>query len=220
MTSFAFEHLATVDSTSAELMRRPFADGPQPATLLLADAQTGGRGRNARRWLSDGDRSLTVSLSYECDAAARRLLGLSLAVGVAVADELVRHGARPLLKWPNDVCREAPGLPGAPPRVAKAGGLLTEVRQQRDVLRIVIGCGLNLRDSDAVSAARAGQPVAALFDDGSAPDRVALARSLGAALVKAASRFLAEGLAPFAARWRELDCLLDRPVVVLNVEGR
>lgn len=216
----AFEHVARLDSTNAELMRRPFADAPQPPTLLLADVQTAGRGRNGRLWLSDPARSLTLSLGYEHRIGAEKLLGLPLAIGVAVADELAAHGARPMLKWPNDVYCILPGEPGLSPRIAKAGGILVEARQQGDVRRIVIGCGLNLADSDAVSAASTGQPVAALFDQRAAPDRVALAQSLGAALLATLRRFLTEGLAPFSGRWRELDCLAGHPIEVLHPDGR
>jgi BirA family transcriptional regulator, biotin operon repressor / biotin---[acetyl-CoA-carboxylase] ligase len=217
-----FEHVARIDSTNAALMRRPFADAPQPPTLLLADEQTAGRGRNARRWWSDPARSLTLSLSYEGAIEAGRLLGLPLAVGVALADELARHGARTRLKWPNDLyCASAHARdPGAAPRMAKAGGVLVEVRQQGTLRRVVVGCGLNLADSDAVSPSGTGQPVAALFAEDAMPERVALARSIGAAVLAAVRRFVAEGLEPFAARWDELDWLAGHPVDVLHPDGR
>jgi BirA family transcriptional regulator, biotin operon repressor / biotin---[acetyl-CoA-carboxylase] ligase len=205
-----FEHLAEIDSTNAELMRRPF--GWTRPLVLLADAQTAGRGRNGRGWLSDPTRAVTLSVGLEQRVAAERLLGLPLAVGVAVADVLARHGAEPRLKWPNDVY--------AMPASAKAGGILVEVRQQGELRRIVIGVGLNLAPSDAVSAARAGQPVAALFDEQTMPPRVDFARQLGEAIALAAARFLDEGLAPFLARWRALDWLEGHAIDVIHPDGR
>jgi BirA family transcriptional regulator, biotin operon repressor / biotin---[acetyl-CoA-carboxylase] ligase len=214
-----FEHVGQVDSSNAALMRRPFAPAPQPPTLLLADVQTAGRGRNGRRWWSDPERSLTMSLMIEHRVAAQQLLGLPLAVGIAIAGELERHGARPRLKWPNDVYCLPQGETGRA-GAAKAGGILAEVRQQGAVRRIVIGCGLNLADSELIGADATGQPVAALFGRHAMPDRVALARALGTAVLAAANRFFEEGMVPFAARWRELDWLADQPIEVLHPDGR
>jgi BirA family transcriptional regulator, biotin operon repressor / biotin---[acetyl-CoA-carboxylase] ligase len=215
-----FEHVAEVDSTNAALMGRPFAASPGAPVLLLADRQTAGRGRHGRRWLSDPEGSLTMSIGYERTIGSERLLGLSLAIGVALADELALLGARPLLKWPNDVyCPSPQQTDAVRANYAKAGGILVEARQQATVRRIVVGCGLNLRPSDAVSAAEAGQPVAALFPSDRTPDRVALARSLGAAIVVALDSFLEDGFAPFAARWRELDWLEGSRIDVQQPDG-
>jgi BirA family biotin operon repressor/biotin-[acetyl-CoA-carboxylase] ligase len=208
-----FEHVACVDSTNAELLRRPQRANAAAPTILLADRQTAGRGRRGRTWLSDPEVSLTLSVSFEVQAAAGQLLGLPLAVGVAIADELARHGARCTLKWPNDLC-------SPPPRRAKLGGILIEVRQVGAQLRVVAGCGLNLCEGAAVTEATAGQPVAALFAAPDVPAREPLARSLGTAILQASRRFLAEGLQPFAARWRELDCLAGCAVEVRHADGR
>jgi BirA family transcriptional regulator, biotin operon repressor / biotin---[acetyl-CoA-carboxylase] ligase len=208
--AIAFEHVAEIDSTNAELLRRPF--GWMRPVALLADAQTAGRGRNGRGWLSDADRSLTMSVGLEQRIDAGRLLGLPLAVGVAVADELVRLGAEPRLKWPNDVY--------AMPASAKAGGILVEARQQGGLRRIVVGVGLNLAASDAVSSTTAGQPVAALFATQSMPDRLALAHRLAEAIAAAVHRCLGEGLAHFLGRWRQLDWLAGHPIDVILPDGR
>jgi BirA family transcriptional regulator, biotin operon repressor / biotin---[acetyl-CoA-carboxylase] ligase len=208
--SIDFEHVTEIDSTNAELLRRPF--GSLRPVALLADVQTAGRGRGGRSWLADSAQSLTMSVGLDRRIAADRLLGLPLAVGVAVADELERLGARPRLKWPNDVY--------AMPQSAKAGGILVEARQQADLRRIVIGVGLNLAPSDAVSAATAGQAVAALFTHGSMPDRLVLASRLGEAIAAAADRFFVEGLAPFAARWRALDWLDGEAIDLVHPDGR
>ena len=124
-------------------MRRPLlapADqqASRPPILLLADRQLAGRGRNGRQWLSDGQQSLTFSVAIERHANRVLQLGFPLAVGVALAQVLAGHGARPLLKWPNDLYCEVPG------GVAKAGGILVEVRHIGHLTRTVVGCGINL----------------------------------------------------------------------------
>ena len=93
------------------------APGQRPflPCLRLADRQTVGRGRHGRQWQSAPGRSLTFSLALRL--AAADWSGLSLAVGVAIADALdpLRDaGRQPVvpdattrmrigLKWPNDL---------------------------------------------------------------------------------------------------------------------
>lgn len=209
--STQFEHVACIDSTSAELMRRPFSAQSQPACILLADVQEAGRGRNGRSWLSDGDRSLAVSAALERPADNAVLLGLTLAVGVVVADVLARLGTAPRLKWPNDLYLETAAGP------AKVGGILTEVRQSGGVQRIVVGVGLNLSVSERIAAAHTGQAVAAL--DLARIDRPQLAREIGYAILAAVERFVRDGLAPFAEHWRALDLLAGRPVDLIRGDG-
>ncbi len=208
-----FEHLARTDSTSTELMRRPFGECPGPATILFADVQELGRGRNGRPWLSDAAHSLAVSVVIErgCDGA--NLIGLPLAVGVVIARVLADHGARPRLKWPNDLYVDT--VDG----MAKAGGILIEARQSGVIQRIVAGVGLNLQPSPAIEAADTGQRVGALFAPDTRPDRVALARSLGEAIVGVLRCFPERGLAESLPAWRALDVLAGQPIDLIDACG-
>ena len=209
-----FEHVARIDSTNSALMRRPFGPAPAAPCALMADVQEAGRGRNGRAWVTESDRAIALSVAVEREADGASLLGLPLAVGVVVADALAAHGARPRLKWPNDVLVDAPdgGL-------AKAGGILVEVRQQGALQRIVVGVGLNLLPQPALDADRLGQPAGALFEPGAAPDREALARALADALAALVPAFARDGLRPRLARWRALDALADAPVDLLRPDG-
>ncbi|MFN7642842.1 MAG: biotin--[acetyl-CoA-carboxylase] ligase [Burkholderiales bacterium] len=208
-----FERVARIDSTSSELMRRPFAATPQPPCALMADVQDAGRGRNGRVWLGDPTRSLALSVSVEREVDGTTLLGLPLAVGVAIADGLATQGARVRLKWPNDLLVETDRGP------AKAGGILVEVRQQGPLQRVVVGFGLNLASADGLDAARVGQPVGALFPADTMPARVPLAQALAAAVAVAVADFARSGLRPWLPRWRALDSLADLPVDLVRGDG-
>jgi len=208
-----FERIPRIDSTSSELMRRPFAQAPQPACALMADLQDAGRGRNGRVWLGDPARALALSVSVEREVDGTTLLGLPLAVGVAIADVLVAHGARVRLKWPNDLLVDGADGP------AKAGGILVEVRQQGPLQRVVVGFGLNLAPADGLDAARVGQPVGTLFPVDAQPGRVPLARELAGAVATAVGAFARDGLRPWLARWRALDALADAPVDLIRGDG-
>ena len=206
----SFERVARIDSTSSELMRRPFDGRPRAPLALMADVQEAGRGRGGRSWLSDPARSLALSVAVERRADGASLLGLPLAVGVAIADVLAARGAAPRLKWPNDLLVDTGG------GLAKTGGILVEVRQQGELQRIVSGVGLNLAPADGLDAARVGQPVGALFTVAAMPDREALARELADAIAAAVTRVAREGLQPWLARWRALDALAGHPVDLLS----
>jgi BirA family biotin operon repressor/biotin-[acetyl-CoA-carboxylase] ligase len=208
-----FERVARIDSTSSELMRRPFAAAPQPPCALLADAQDAGRGRNGRVWLGDPMRALALSVSVERTVDGTTLLGLPLAVGVVIADVLATQGAHVRLKWPNDLLVETGRGP------AKAGGILVEVRQHGPLQRVVVGVGLNLAAADGLDDIRVGQPVGALFPADTMPSRGPLAQALAAAVATAVADFTRGGLWPWLARWRALDALADLPVDLVRGDG-
>jgi len=208
-----FERISRIDSTNAELMRRPFAQYPQAPCVLLADEQQAGRGRNGRTWIADPRASLTMSVAVEHAVGGRSLMGLSLGVGVCIAQVLHRAGPKVRLKWPNDLYLDTPqGL-------AKAGGILIEVRHVGSVQRIVAGCGLNLLPAGSIEASQTGQPSAALFEAASGPDRVQLAQELGHAIVVCIGQFMQQGFAVFAPEWRTLDLLEGRRVRVMHPQG-
>jgi BirA family biotin operon repressor/biotin-[acetyl-CoA-carboxylase] ligase len=121
LPGFAVEAVAEIDSTNTELMRRARAGRTEPV-LLVAERQTAGRGRLGRAWQSasqsersEGQTSLLFSLGLPL--APADWSGLSLAVGVSVAESLDPSGAHKVgLKWPNDVWGERPQAGGHPHR--------------------------------------------------------------------------------------------------------
>ncbi|MGI9404563.1 MAG: biotin--[acetyl-CoA-carboxylase] ligase [Hyphomicrobium sp.] len=132
-------HLAEIDSTNGEAMRRALSGEAGPL-WVLADQQTSGRGRSGRSWASPPG-NLYASLLISTSAPITKVSQLSLVAGVA-AIEAIRK-ADPLtpsdmlrLKWPNDI------LIGT----AKAGGILVEssARGRKEGIVAVIGIGLNL----------------------------------------------------------------------------
>ena len=136
---FDVDALAECDSTSSELLRR--ADKGAPAgTVIVADRQSAGRGRRGRSWLSAPEASLTFSLLWRFSGAPGQLAGLSLAIGVALANGLEKLGASGIrLKWPNDVLLECNG------DFAKLAGILIELASDRRGTQAIIGIGLNLQ---------------------------------------------------------------------------
>lgn len=202
------EVVDTIASTSTELMSRPGSEPPGTVRVLVAQRQLAGRGRQGRVFLSDPEDSLTFSIALERRRAPGTppLVGLPLALGVAVARCAAGYVDGIGLKWPNDLLRHG----------RKCAGMLVEARTSAMQERVVIGLGVNLRLSPSI-AARLDQPVTGLFDEAAtAPPREALIGELARALIDAAEEFFVRGFGDTAARWAPFDAFAGRDVNILE----
>lgn len=127
------EVVDSIESTHAALVAAP--EGPR-WSALIAHAQTAGRGRQGRAWLTLPHASLALSLRATVAAAPSALCGLSVALGVALRAALIRLGAADSLKlkWPNDL------VVGE----AKLGGILVELLGTRAPVTIIASVGINI----------------------------------------------------------------------------
>ena len=114
----AIEVAWTIDSTNSELLRRRRRAAGR--RVLLAERQTGGRGRRGRVWASPLAAHLYLSLARSFGGGLARLGGLSLVAGIAVAEALRGSGLQRGvgLKWPNDVVDREHGGPAQARRAA------------------------------------------------------------------------------------------------------
>ena len=207
----------TIDSTNSELLRRPATVAG--AEVLLAERQTGGRGRRGRVWASPLAAHLYLSLARGFGGGLARLGGLSLVAGVATAEALQALGFETVrLKWPNDV------VVAAPEGLRKLGGLLIEGSgEHAGPARAVIGLGLNVR-MPAAAASVIDQPwcdLTALAQQAARPlpDRNALTAAVLGRLLPALDLFDAEGLAPFLPRYAALDALAGEAVLLRSAHA-
>lgn len=213
----ALEVAWSIDSTNSELLRR---EAPaQGAVVLLAERQTGGRGRRGRVWASPLAAHLYLSLSRQFGGGLARLGGLSLVAGIATAEALRDLGHTDVgLKWPNDVV--VSGADG----LRKLGGLLVEGGgEHAGPVRAVIGLGLNVRMPTAAAAA-IDQPWCDLASlTPTDLSRNAIAAAVLERLLDALDEFDRDGLAPFLPRYALLDALAGQLVriegPVTNCEG-
>lgn len=201
----------TIDSTNSELLRRETPTVGMAA--LLAEHQTGGRGRQGRAWASPPGRNLYLSLARRFDGDLARLGGLSLVVGIATAEALRALGADNVrVKWPNDLVIDDSHARHMH-TFRKLGGVLIEGGLQDGQPRAVIGLGLNLR-MPKTAADAIDQPWTDLHAllGAALPPRNAVAAAVLTALVAAIDQFDAEGLTPFLPRFVALDALRDAEI--------
>lgn len=210
----ALEVAWSIDSTNSELLLRPTP--AQGVAVLLAERQTGGRGRRGRVWASPLAAHLYLSLSRSFGGGLARLGGLSLVAGIAAVEALQGLGyAAVRLKWPNDlVVLDGDGL-------RKLGGLLIEGGgEYAGPARAVIGLGLNVRMPAAV-AASIDQPWSDLsgLAGGRAVARDTVAAALLERLLPALDEFDAAGLAPFLDRYAAFDALAGQAISVHGADA-
>lgn len=204
-------HLAGLDvewqlasTNSALLAQLSPASG---ARVLLAERQTGGRGRLGRVWASPLAANLYLSVDRQFAGGLARLAGLSLVAGIASAEALRdATGLDIRLKWPNDLWLDG----------RKLGGLLVEGGGEHGgPVRAVIGLGVNVRMPEGVGR-DIDQPWIDLARRIEPPSRNRLAAAVLAAWLPALDDFDREGLAMFLPRWAALDALAGRRIHVLH----
>jgi BirA family transcriptional regulator, biotin operon repressor / biotin---[acetyl-CoA-carboxylase] ligase len=112
------------------------ADGAPAGTLILADAQTSGRGRMGRSWRSEAGAGIWMTL-IERPRDVVALEVLSLRIGLSLAPVLDAFTASAVqLKWPNDLYVGA----------RKLGGILVEARWRDSAPEwVAVGVGINVR---------------------------------------------------------------------------
>ncbi len=122
-------HLRSVDSTNVRAQRLAGAGAPH-GTVVTAEAQTAGHGRQGRRWVTPPGRALACSVVLRDPP---RLLPMLTALAVAdVAERFDREGRAARIKWPNDVLLDG----------RKVAGILAEGRPQEGW--VVLGIGVNV----------------------------------------------------------------------------
>ncbi|MBM4164575.1 MAG: biotin--[acetyl-CoA-carboxylase] ligase, partial [Lentisphaerae bacterium] len=134
-----YHFLAATDSTNRQTAA--YADaGATEGTVVAADAQTGGRGRMGRAWVSPPGLNAYVSILLMPAIEPARVTTLPLVAGLAVAltIERIAPGLRPLVKWPNDILLNG----------RKVCGILCEMEAEADrIRRVVCGIGVNLNQT-------------------------------------------------------------------------
>lgn len=124
---------ASIGSTNDRAHQRAAVGAPE-MSVVLADAQWLGRGRQGRTWASAAGAGVWTSIVLR-PSSVQAVQVLALRVGLALADALASHSRQPLrLKWPNDL-HTADG---------KLAGILIEARwQDQSPQWVVVGIGIN-----------------------------------------------------------------------------
>ena len=197
-----------IDSTNRYMLDNNLAPADGFAACL-AELQTHGKGRRGRQWLSPFGRNIQLSVGCLLNLPMRQLSGLSIAIGVAIAEMLYDIGLTDVsLKWPNDIHVNG----------EKLAGILVEVKGEAEgPVKTVIGVGLNVEMPKSL-VEMIDQPVTDLKQHlvGNLPGRNQIAATLLKNISFAIEQFVNEGLTDFVNRWQSYDQYQDKEIVIKN----
>ncbi|MCY4045902.1 MAG: bifunctional biotin--[acetyl-CoA-carboxylase] ligase/biotin operon repressor BirA [Cellvibrionales bacterium] len=197
------EVIPSVDSTNTELSRRPHKN---KGLLLLAEQQTAGKGRRGRQWQSPFAKNIYLSFAWRFDKGLHQLDGLSLVVGLMVAETVSNMGFDDVsVKWPNDVYISN----------KKIAGILLEISgDPTDSGQVIIGVGVNV-NADMADMSGIDQAWTSLKQEsGDMVSRTRWVTTFMPKMVAAIQQFEKMGFAAFAERWEKLDWLSGQQVVL------
>ena len=195
-----YEHHWVINSTNQHLMACRIRDETRVCT---AEMQVSGRGRRGRSWVSPFGSNIYLSLLSQIERPVSELAGLSLAVGIRIANLLRDLGCSEIgLKWPNDLVTSD----------GKLGGILIESESVTSaVSRVCIGIGINvLRAPRHQDIGR----VATCLGDYGQWDRTALIIDVIGALKSLVEKFGPDHMNEIQRDWSEFDIYRGKIVSV------
>ncbi len=204
---------AVVESTNDAAWESLAAGAPE-GTVVVADAQTRGRGRAGRSWhLAEGKGlALSALLGLGCDLCEAGVL--PLVAGLALARGLERLGVHAELKWPNDLLlsgRKLSGILCEARRAADAGGPAADT--------VVIGAGVNVAEARSDFPPEIRDASTSLALEGFALDRERVAAEFLNALEPLWETLEDGGREPVIEAWRRRAEFWGRPVTVRTPAG-
>lgn len=181
-------------------------------SVCLGEHQSKGRGRMGRAWAAPYGRNIYCSVSYIFNKDVSELSGISLAVGILIANVLssLADHVKFFLKWPNDLYVNN----------QKFGGILVDVMgEAHGSCTAIIGIGLNVNMKD-VRLEEVDQPWTSLEHVlNKQLDRNILSGHIINAIVDGMALFEVKGIEPFLSQWKQYDLLENKRVSLSHGAG-
>jgi BirA family biotin operon repressor/biotin-[acetyl-CoA-carboxylase] ligase len=187
-------HFFKIDSTNRVAMELGHAGEPEGA-VVLAEEQTGGRGRLGRSWHSERAAGIYVTLLLRPKLAPVQAPLLTMMAGLSAYSAVQAvTGLTVDLKWPNDVLIHG----------KKAGGILTEMYAEPGQIRfVIVGIGLNV-NQERFPGELANLATSLRIETGKPQSRLELLVRLLHEFESDYNRFLREGVSGVVTRFEEV----------------
>ena len=215
MKTRSIQRVAQTESTNS-LALEMGKQGAAAGTVVVAETQTGGRGRLQRKWFSPPGAGLYFSMVLRPQLDPIDLPKIPLAAGVAVCEAIEQAcQVSPGLKWPNDLLLDG----------KKCGGILCEtgsIPGTGDIgeILVILGVGLNITTPEAAFPAELrGRATSLLAATGRVYDKEDVLTAILAGLDEIVARCEAGGFDDIFARWRARDVLFGSTLSWLDPAG-
>ena len=202
-------HSEKLDSTS--LLAKEIAPQQQEGTVVIAEEQTGGRGRLGRKWYSPRGGGIWASLILKPRIRPEKAYQLTQVAAVAVVKAVKETtGVSAGIKWPNDIIING----------KKVCGILTEMNAEADAVNhIILSIGLNVSPGEEDMPPDLRDKMTFLdVECGFSVSRKGLLAALLGELEKAYFKFLEQGFEAVAEDCRRFSVLLGREVRVEQMD--
>jgi BirA family transcriptional regulator, biotin operon repressor / biotin---[acetyl-CoA-carboxylase] ligase len=212
---YLFGEVDSTNSVACRLAREGSAEG----TVVLADAQTAGRGRLGQPWFSPAGVNLHASVIFRPVFPAREVARFSLIAPLALSDAIEDLGLSPAIRWPNDVLVGGKKLAGTRVECATRGEEIAHM-----VLGVAVDVNVQPPALQAALGPAGGHATSLRVALGREVGRNALAAAYLSRLDAWARRYAEEGPGLILAAWRARDILTGRRIEARGprkaVEGR
>ncbi len=203
-------HFEVIGSTN-DHARELAEEGAEHGEVVIAESQTGGRGRRGRPWSSPAGLNAYFSAILRPELPPARAPELTLLTSVAICDAVRQAGVPADIKWPNDLLVNG----------KKIAGILTELASEPERVHwVVVGVGVNVNAVE-LDFPEELRPIATSIriERGEPAPRALFVAACLTALEGWLDRHAEEGFAPIRAAWRERSGTLGQDVTV-KAEGR
>ncbi|MDD1745279.1 MAG: biotin--[acetyl-CoA-carboxylase] ligase [Candidatus Methanoperedens sp.] len=193
------------ETESTNILARDMAGSVDEGTVVIAESQTGGRGRMGRKWISpEGGIWLSVVLKPRMQPLhAPRI---TLLAGVAVAKTIRNIGLPAKIKWPNDVLING----------KKVCGILTEIGAEMDSIQyVVVGVGIDANvDTETFPEEVRDSSTSLKNELGFDINRVEFVQRLLSELESLYMKFQKEGFSSILEEWRNMSATIGEWVKI------
>ena len=197
----------SVNSTN-ELAKKLAYDGAADGTIVIAEEQTGGKGRLERSFFSPKEKGIWFSVILRPQCTPKDAPKFTLMAAVAVVQALERFNLHAKIKWPNDILHEG----------RKLVGILTEMSAEiGHVNYIIVGIGINVNVSRAEFPADIREIAASLSEmNGENLNRTKIFRAI---LEEFDKLYISCNFEEVFKIWRKFNITLGEKVTVLSAES-
>ncbi|REK77220.1 biotin--[acetyl-CoA-carboxylase] ligase [Paenibacillus paeoniae] len=186
--------------------------GAPEGTLVLAEEQTGGRGRMGRGWVSPQGKGIWMSMVMRPHVPIHCAPQLTLLTAVALCRSLRRLTELPIgIKWPNDLLI----------RGKKISGILLESAAEDERLKYIVagvGISVNLSEGDYPEELLA-KATSLRIEAGQPFSRSAIVAEFMQEWETLYDLFLQEGFNAIAALWESLSVSIGQKVRLVTPQG-
>ncbi|WP_026676975.1 biotin--[acetyl-CoA-carboxylase] ligase [Fictibacillus gelatini] len=199
-------------SSTQEIAHKLSHEKCEEGTLVVADEQTGARGRMGRPWQSPKGSGIWMSLILRPEIPLQRAPQLTLLTAVAVVKAIHKvTGLNAEIKWPNDILING----------KKVVGILTELQAEADRINsVIIGIGMNVNlSSDELPDEIRGIATSLQIETGQAIRRADLIAAVMKEMELLYKQYLQEGFHLIKLLWESYALSLGKRIKVRTISG-